>query len=107
MLRYLFYGITIASLDWGTSFALNVENADIKQNHIGNVEAKLEAHNIINSTVQNSAAGNSFNARGNANIQGVQITQENFGNVSSNLSVHNLANEAVQQNVAGTVVVIN
>lgn len=107
MLRYLFYGITIASLNSNASFALSVENADIKQNHIGNVQAKLEANNITNSTIQNAAAGNSFNAKGNANIQGLQITQESFGNISSDLSVQNLANETIQQNVAGTVVVIN
>jgi hypothetical protein len=107
MFRYIFYGIIALSICSAESYALDVQNADIKQKNVGNVEAKLEANNILNSIVQNSASGNTFVGSGDATIQGAQITQENFGNISSELSVNNIANQTIQQNVAGTVVVIN
>lgn len=87
--------------------ALTVQNTEIQQNNVGNVEAKLEANNVINSTIQNNVAGNSFSANPNANIKGGTFKQENIGNIFSDLSVSNVVGEVVQRNVGGTVIVVN
>lgn len=106
MFRYIFLGF-VAFQMVSSVYALTMTNSEIKQKHVGNVEARLEANNIINSTIQNTASGNTFVANTNANVQGAGITQENSGNIFSELTVNNVANQVIQHNVAGTVVVIN
>lgn len=106
MLKCIFLGFTVF-LACSTVHAFTMQNSEIKQKNVGNVEARLDANNVINSTIQNSAAGNSFIANANANVQGAGITQENSGNVLSELTVNNVSNQAIQHNIAGTVVVVN
>lgn len=89
------------------AFAASVTNTSVEQVNVGNVQAKLDASNITNSTIRNSAAGNRFQTGPNANIQGGRFAQQNFGNISSEMNVSNVVNQNVQQNVSGTLVVVN
>lgn len=88
-------------------YAFTMERTEIQQNNVGNVEARLEADNVVNSIVQNNVAGNVFTANPSANIQGSSFMQENIGNVFSDLSVNNVSGQVIQRNIGGTVVVVN
>lgn len=79
--------------------------ADVYQKFKGDVTAKLDASNLSNVAVSNSAVGNGLVVT-NPNAS-ISINQDTAGDITSELDISNLTNQTVEQNVAGTLMVVN
>lgn len=87
------------------SSSVMAQTVNVQQKNQGSVEAKLEATNVSNVALTNSAVGNL--AIINNTNHDVDIIQDNIGDISSTLIRSNISNTSVEQNVAGTLTVVN